>query len=43
VAERATSLGVRLTLRDSLPVEVRHLLDEVVVVQDDRTVWTDGE
>ena len=43
VAERAAALGVGLALRDPLPVEVRHLLDEVVVLQQDRAVGPDGE
>ena len=43
MAERARALGVGLALRDALPVEIRHLLDEVVIVQNDRTVGTDRE
>ena len=43
VAERAAALGVRLALRDALPVEVRHLLDQIVILQQDRTVRADGE
>ena len=35
VAERAAALGVRLPLRDPLPVEVRHLLDQVMILQQD--------
>ena len=34
---------MRLALRDSFPVEVRHLLDEVVILQQYRTVGTDCE
>jgi hypothetical protein len=34
---------VRLALGDALAVELRHLLDEVVILQQDRTVRTDGE
>ena len=37
-AERAGALGVRLALRHLLAVEVRHLLEEVHVVQQQRTV-----
>ncbi len=43
VAERAATLGVRLPLRDALPVEVGHLLDQVVVLQQDRAVGADGQ
>ena len=42
-AKRAASLGVRLPLWNPLPVPVRHLLDEIVIVQQDRTVGADGE
>ena len=42
-AERAAALGVRLPLRDALPVEVGHLLDQVVVLQQDRAVRADGQ
>ncbi len=38
VAERAAALGVRLPLRDPLPVEVGHLLDQIVVLEQDGTV-----
>jgi len=38
VAEGAATLRVGLALRDSLPVEVRHLLEEVVILQQDRAV-----
>src|SRR6185437_8058023 len=43
VAERAATLGVRLALRDALPVELRHLLDQVVILQQDRAVGADGQ
>ena len=43
VAERAAALGVRLALRDAFPVEVGHLLDQVVVLQQDRAVGADGQ
>jgi hypothetical protein len=43
VPERAAALGVRLALRDPLPVEVRHLLDQVVIVQEDRAIRAYGE
>ena len=43
VAERAAALGVRLALRDPLAVEVGHLLDQVVVLEQDRAVGTDGQ
>ena len=35
-AERAAALGVRLPLRDPLPVPLGHLLDQVAVLQQDR-------
>jgi len=41
--EGAAALGVRLALRNSFAVELRHLLDEVVILQKDRAVRTDGE
>ena len=41
--ERAATLGVRLPLRDALPVEVRHLLDQVVILQQQRAVRPDGQ
>ena len=43
VAERAAALGVRLTLGDALAVEVGHLLDQVVILEQDRAVGADGE
>ena len=43
VAEGTTSLGMRLALWDPLAVEVRHLLYQVVILQQDRTVWSYGE
>jgi nicotinamidase-related amidase len=42
VSERAAALGVRLALRDALPVEVGHLLDEVVILQQNRPIRTDS-
>ena len=42
-AERAAALGVRLPLRDALAVEVGHLLEQVVVLQQDRPVRADGQ
>jgi hypothetical protein len=42
-AERTTALGVRLAFRDALPVEIGHLLDQVVIVQHDRAVGPDGQ
>src|SRR5439155_6934522 len=41
--EGAAALGVRLALGRALTVEVRHLLDEIVVDQEDRSVGADGE
>ena len=42
-AERAAALGVRLPLRNAFPVEVGHLFDEVVVLQQDRTIGSYGQ
>ena len=42
-AERAAALGVRLPLRDPLPVELGHLLDQVAVLQQDRATGADGQ
>jgi hypothetical protein len=39
--ERPASLGMRLTFRNPLPVEVRHLLDEIVILHG--AVWPNGE
>jgi hypothetical protein len=43
VAEGTAALGVRLPLGYPLPVEVRHLLDEVVVLQQDGAVRAYGQ
>jgi len=43
VAEGTRSLGVGLTLGDTLPVEVGHLLNQIVVLQQDGAVRTDGQ
>jgi hypothetical protein len=43
VTERAAALGVRLTLRDALTVEAGHLLDQVMVLEQNRAVGADGE
>ncbi len=43
LTERAGALGVHVALRHALAVEVRHLVQEVVVVQQDRTVGADGQ
>src|SRR5882757_7800569 len=42
-AERATTLGMRLTLRDPLPIEIRHLLNQIMVLQQNRTIRPDGQ
>ncbi len=42
-AERPAALGVRLALRDPLPVEIGHLLHQVVVLQQDRAIRSDGQ
>ncbi len=43
VAEGTAAFGVGLPLRDALPVEVRHLLDQVVVLKQDRTIGPHGQ
>ena len=43
VSESSRAFGVRLAVRDHLPVEVRHLLEQVVVVQNDGAVGAYGE
>jgi hypothetical protein len=43
IAECAAPLCVRLTFRDPLAIEVRHLLDQIVIVEHDRTVTPDGK
>ena len=43
MAERAPALGVRLAFRYALPVEVRHLLYQVVILQQDRAIRADGQ
>ena len=42
-AERAGALRMDVALRDALAVEVRHLVQEVDVVQQDRAVGADGQ
>ena len=41
--ESARTLGVRLAFGHALAIELRHLLDEVVIVQQDRPVGADGQ
>jgi hypothetical protein len=43
VAKCAAALGMWLPLRNTLTVEVGHLLDQVVVLQQNRPVGTDRE
>jgi hypothetical protein len=43
VPEGAAALGVGLALGDPLAVEVGHLLDQIVILQQDRAVWPHGE
>jgi hypothetical protein len=43
VSEGPGTFGVRLPLGNSFSVEVGHLLDQIVVLQEDRTVWSDSE
>jgi hypothetical protein len=42
-AERAAALRVHVALRDALTVEMSHLGDEVMVMEQDRAVAADGE
>src|SRR5680860_491674 len=42
-AVRPAALGVRLPLGDTFPVELRHLLDQVTVLQQDRSARADGQ
>ena len=42
-AEGAAALGVRLALGNPLPIEVRHLLDQVEVLEQDGSIGTDGK
>ncbi len=42
-AERPGTLGVWLTLRHLLSIEMSHLLEKVHVVQQDWTIWADAE
>lgn len=42
MAERSGALGVHDALRDALAVEVRHLVEEVDILQQDRAPLTDG-
>jgi hypothetical protein len=39
----ARALGVRLSLGHPLTVELRHLLDQVVIVEQDRSIRADSE
>jgi hypothetical protein len=41
--ESTRTLGVRLTLRHPLTVELRHLLDQIVIVQQDRSIRTNRQ
>src|ERR1700722_12101903 len=43
MSKGSAALGMRLTLRDAFAIEVRHLLDQVMIVQDDGTIRTDGQ
>src|SRR5262249_14603002 len=43
VAERAATLGVRLAFRDAFPVEHRHLLEQIMILKQDRTVGADRQ
>jgi hypothetical protein len=43
MAERAATFGVWLAFWNAFPVELRHLLNQVVVLQQNRTVGTDRQ
>ena len=43
VPKGAPAFGMRLALGYPFPVEIRHLFDEVVILQQDRTVRPDGK
>src|SRR5690606_29609095 len=43
VTEGPATLRVRLALRNPLPIKVSHLLNEIVVLQQDGTIWPNGE
>ena len=43
MTEGPAALGVGLTLRDPFPVEIRHLLYQVVILKEDRAVRADGQ
>lgn len=43
MAEGAGALGVRLPLRNPLAIEIRHLLDQVVILQNDGAIRPHGE
>jgi hypothetical protein len=42
MTENAAALRMRLTLRDTFAIEVGHLLDQIVIVQNDWAIRTDG-
>src|ERR1700678_4611404 len=39
--EGTAALGMRLTFRDAFAIEVRHLLDQIMIVEHDGTIRTD--
>ena len=43
LAEGSAAFGVGLAFRNALPVEVGHLLDQVVVLQQDGSIGSDGQ
>jgi hypothetical protein len=43
MTEGAAAPGMRLTLRDAFAIEVRHLLDQIMIVEDDRAIRADSE
>jgi hypothetical protein len=43
VAESATALGMRLPLRGAFPVDLGHLLDQVMILQQDRAVGAERQ
>src|ERR1700760_4805614 len=43
MAERAAAFGVWLAFRDTLAIKVRHLLDQVMIVEHNRTITPNGK
>src|SRR5277367_6880005 len=43
MTESTAPFGMRLALRDALAIEVCHLLDQIVIIQDDGAISADGK